>query len=212
MAYDRLVHLSFLKQWAKIEGNDDDPVLATLIDRLSDLVGRYCGRDNLGNVLPYAEPYFPMSGGNSRLSNSFILMLRHYPVMSIASVTQNGSPISALDLNTIQTGKAGYFLDQGADEPRVLRFQNVWRDGSTPIVVTYTAGYDKGKIPGALQQAVCQSAVEVYKSQAWVGYRSKSLAGETVTFDAGEAWGLSRRSQAMCDPFRNVVPDSWTGQ
>jgi len=46
---------------------------------------------------------------------------------------------------------------------------------------------------------------EVVKSQAWIGYKSKSLAGENVTFDTGANWGMSPRTLAMLGPYKDVV-------
>jgi hypothetical protein len=211
VAYDRLTNLAYVKTWLKLKGNDEDVALAALVDRASDLIGRYCGRDNLGGVYTYTENYFPEGVPTTSKGGNFKLMLRHYPVITLTGVLLNNSPVTILTNSTVTLNQAGVFIDTTVPEPRQLRFLYLWRDSTTPIQVVYTAGYTVSTIPNALQQAAIQTIVEMYKSSQWVGFRAKSLAGENVSFDPGEKWGLSPRTIGLIKPFINVVPDSWTG-
>ena len=207
--YDRLTDLQTTKAWLKVSGNNDDAVLAQLIDAMSETVGRFCGRDNLGAIIDYDDMFFPRSNLAALGNNNFSLMMRAYPVTEIVSVTVNNSPCTILDNESIMTGQAGVYLDVQDVEPRLLRFNGIFWNGVSPIRVKYKAGYEKSNVPKGLQQAVRQAVAEVYRSQGWIGYSSKAIGGETVSFDTGDSWGLSKRTQTMLGPYRNVVPFSW---
>lgn len=212
MAYDPLTTVTALKEWAKIDSNTniagaDDGLLTALVGRVSELIGRYLGRGNLGAVYTYTENYFKRLGsGMIGGPGEFDLLTRHWPVVSLSQVLMNGNnQVTILSNSTLIAGASGVFLlEDGEGEPRLLKFRNLWRDYSLPIQVTYTAGYTAVNIPLGLQQAAMTYAVEVYRSQSWAGWKSKSLAGEVVTFDEGGKWGMSKRVEMMLTPYRDL--------
>ena len=184
----------------------DDGLLQQLINVASEQIGRFCSRSNLGAVGSYTENYFKRwSSGMLGGSGEFNLVLRHYPIVTLTSVNMNGSLVPILNNQTLIAAQAGVFPLEG-EEPRVLKFRTLWRDTSVPIQVVYTAGYALNSIPAGLRQAANAYCAEIYKSTSWVGYRSKSLAGEVVSFELGESWGMSKRVQALCKPHVNDVP------
>jgi hypothetical protein len=77
---------------------------------------------------------------------------------------------------------------------------------SSPITVTYDAGYPPGSIPPPLEQAANAYAAEIFRSEAWIGKKSIAINSETTTFDTGSEWGMSDRLKAMLNPYRNVNP------
>lgn len=204
MPYDNLTTVASLKAWLRPTGNNDDAEFATLITVASDLIGRFCGRDNLGKVYTYTENYFRSGSFKTSTRQDLSLVLRHYPIVSLVSVAASGnSSVPILDQAALQSNQAGVFVQEDV-EPRMLKFR--FLQLAYPITVTYTAGYAFNLIPMTLAQACNQVAAEIFRSSQWVGLKSISMAGETTSYDAGEAWGMSKRTQAMLQPYRDVVP------
>lgn len=207
MSYDALTSVASLKLWLNVTGDGDDAELGFLINVASEMIGRYLDRENLGGVYSYNEPYFGSGGmglaGRGSRPN-WDLVLRHWPIVSLTSVTMAGTVLTILNGTTdLQSNNAGVYVLTD-NEPRILKFRWLYR--SYPINVAYTAGYTASTIPFGLRQACNQYASEIYKSASWIGYKSKSIQGETVSYDMGGEWGMSDRVQAMLQPFKDVVP------
>jgi len=206
MANDPLCELSDVKEWLGVkptEENQDD-ALDWLIQACSAQIAQFCGRDNLGSVGSYVENYRPRLA-----SNRPRMMLKHYPVVALTKVFANSVSLPIMTSAQLQTGipgttPGGVFLE---DDNRTLSFLNFCFGGGY-IQVTYTAGYDMltNTTPFGLRQAAIQFVGEVYKSSNWIGYRSKSLAGETTSFEGGVAWAMSPRTKAMLQPYVNRMP------
>lgn len=211
--YDPLCSLDEVKEWLGIPSNEQskDVLLTALIERCSESIGEYCGRDNLGAVSSYSETYFEEIAPSFRKPDAALrVVLRHYPVAALTSVQWAGQVLKILqasDLQNIQSN-SGVFLE---NDNRTLRFLGVWMPPSYgALLVNYTAGYyfDTAvagalPIPAGLRQVCMQYVGEVYKSQSWIGYRSKSIAGEVVSFEGGNKFGMSARTVAMLQPYRN---------
>lgn len=197
--YGALTTLENVKGWLKQTSPADDGHLSFLIESLSDSVGRMLGRDNLGSVESYVEVY---PGTGTRI------VLDHYPVVVLSSVTLATRAQPLLTDPTMIGTASGIFLDR---DRRTLRVSSdlVAKNGNT--VVVYTAGYATKDIPAGLEQAMNQWIGEIYKSKEWIGYTSKSLAGETVTFDKGTNFGMSPRTAAMFNPYKNRIPAMGSG-
>lgn len=193
----------------KLTSNDDDGLLTQLIAAASDGIGRFCARSNLGKIYTYTENYFKR--WTTTIANGeFDLILRHYPVTTLSQVLMNGNnAVQILNNTSIINGSAGVYLMVEDEEPRTLKFRRLFRDNTVPIQVTYQAGYPSTGIPPGLAQAANAFAAEIYRSQGWLGYKSKVLAGENINYDMGESWGMSKRVQAMLKNYINVVP--WMG-
>lgn len=213
MAYDNLTTVDSLKRWLlgatlgatsqQSAGNPDDTEYAALIQVASELIGRFCGRDNLGKVISYTENYFKRGSSKVSVRPDFDLVLRHYPVASISSVVMSNSPVTVLNEVGLQSNQSGVFLLEDV-EPRILKFQSIY--GMYPITVTYTAGYAVNAIPNPLKQAALQLASEIFRSATWIGKKSVAIAGETITYDTDGVWGMSNRIKLMIQPYVDVVP------
>lgn len=203
MPYDNLTTVPALKEWLGQETDVSDGEFGTLIQVASSIIGRYLGRDNLGSVISYTENYFRR--GN-RLNDRawFDLTLRHYPIVTVTSVTMNNTILTPISQDELQSGQSGYYVAEGDGEPRNLKFMYLAR--TNPISVAYTAGYPPNGIPFEIQQACIQFASEIFRSAQWIGMKSRGIAGETTTFDTNSSWGMSNRIRALLQPFRDVNP------
>lgn len=207
--YDPLTTVESVEVWLQDQSGNNVPSYKALIPPVSQLIGKYLGRDNLGAVNTYTENYTQRRGRVGSCAPAPIV-LRHYPVVSLSSVTLYGLSVPIINPATLSapSSATGVLLE---DDARTLSFYSVswpwptFTGSGLPICqVSYTAGltpYDQG-----LQQVANQWVGEIFKSQAWIGHKSKSLAGEVVSFDMGVNLGMSPRTLAMLQPYRNVVP------
>lgn len=203
MPYDALCTVNQVKSWLKISGAGDDGGIGPMINAASELIGRWCERENLGNVYSYSENYSKRGRYNLDLNTGFDLVLRHWPIVSITSVSLGSTSYNLLTLAQLQAGAAGYYVEED-NEPRFLKF--VGMNPVYPVNVQYTAGYAPGSVPFGLQQAAIQFCAELYRSEQWVMKKSVNVGGEVVAIDAGGTWGMSNRVQAMLQPYRDVNP------
>lgn len=136
-----------------------DPVIDQLLNELiagaSAAIESYCGRVFL--LQQWTERY----NGGKRL-----IVLNKAPVASIISVKSNG---------VIMTG---YSLDGNV----IYRDTDcaVFGNGFKTIEVVYTAGFTT--VPEDIQLLATKVVAAKYGERDRVGFRSKSLAGETVSF------------------------------
>jgi hypothetical protein len=210
MAYDNLTDVASLKRWligasviSQSTTSPDDNEYAALIQVASELIGRFCGRDNLGSVYTYTENYFKRGSSKLGVRLDFDLVLRHYPVTALTSVVVNSSPIVLLNEAGLQAAQAGVYLLEDI-ESRILKFQYLY--ALYPITVTYAAGYAANAIPSPLKQAANQFASEIFRSNTWIGKKSAAIAGETITYDTNGVWGMSNRVKMLIQPYVDVVP------
>jgi len=203
--YANLTTLPAVKRILKIADIEtaDDELLTSLIESASDLIGRYCSRDNLGEVITYAETYWqrPPSGVTTfKFPN---VLLNHYPAVTITSAVSGTRDLPVL--TTVETETvSGVFLQ---DDRRTLSFLNTpWLQSVAPLIVTYTAGYAPADIPGGLALAARMLVIELYRSPQSLGYKSRGVSGENQVFDDFTKFGMSGRIAAMLQPYRNMVP------
>lgn len=201
--YDTLTTVPAVKAWANVTGANDDPEIAILIPVASELIGRFCGRENLGAVLPYTENYFGPTRNMSGPGVNFDVILRHWPVVTLTSVTLANTSLPILQPTQLQQNLSGAYLQEDYEARIVKCFYTI---RTYPITVVYTAGYAAGSVPRPLQQACAQFVMEILRSNKWVGLKSSVLAGETTSYDLGGSFGMSNRVQKMLAPFLNLVP------
>ena len=202
MAYDSLCTLGQVKQWLKITTAGDDAGVSAMIMPASEMIGRFCNRDNLGGVYSYTENYTK----KSRTLNdqySLDLVLRHWPIVSVTSVYVGQTPLTALTGLQVQQWTPGYYIEEDV-APRILKI--IGYPPTFPVQVTYTAGYAPGSIPFQLQQACIQLAGELFRAESWVDKKSVNVGGEVVSGDMGNSWGMSDKVKAMLMPFRDINP------
>lgn len=202
--YAPLTTVASVKAWSDNTGTANDGQIQTIIGRASELVGKYCGRANLGEVLTFNETRFTRG---KRLFQQRIwdLVLRQYPIVSITSILINNNVIQTITPTQLMAGQSGVFIDD-ALEPRLLKFVGIDVVDPGIVNVIYTAGYNGiGNIPGGLQQAVDQYVVEIMRSAKFVNLKSESMAGETTSYDMGGDWGMSNRVSSMLQPYKDVA-------
>lgn len=202
MAYAKLTTVADVKGWLRNTSSSDDALLGALIDSLSAQAGLYLGRDNLGSIETYAERYrVPRCGSVVEPAR---LMLRHYPVTALTGVSASGQAMAIVDPLDPGAG-AGAYLES---DNRTVAFSGaiVPGNGLGVMLVSYQAGYPKP--PPGISQAMNQWVGEVVKAQGWIGKTSESLAGQTVSFEQGRQWNMSKRTKEMFEPYRDRIPAS----
>lgn len=208
---DPLCTLDEVKRWLKIPPTEDDQddLLQDLINGCSQQIAEYCGRDNLGAIETVQE--------NRTVSSSVVarpnprILLRKYPVVTLVSIVWNNVVQTLLTPTQVQTQQGGWFLE---DDQRTLTALGLYMPPSYGYVqINYTAGYQltgaeviQQATPGGLSRAAIQWVGELYKASDWIGYKSKSLGGENVSFEGGNSWGMSPRTKAMLQPFVDRMP------
>jgi hypothetical protein len=199
--YGPLTTLERVKLWLGQTAVTDDTKLEALIAATGDFVGRQLSRDNLGSLETYVETYFLDEYLAPGRTKQLQLVLDHYPVTTLTSVAQGVSSLGIVTDPAQLARASGVWLER---DHRTLRFLSL--PSAAPVTITYTAGYAEDEIPQGLVQAATQFVSEIYKSKDWIGYTSKALAGETVSYDVGRVWGASPRTRAMFQPYVNRIP------
>lgn len=213
--YDVLCQLMDVKMWMDIPQNDSsrDAQISALIKPVSQLIGRFCGRDNLGAVLSYTERHAPKNYGLP-MNKDPKVFLQRYPVVTLTQVTMGyntGSGATAIPIVTDPTSSTGAYLDE--DLRTIWLLGTSFQAWSGPVVITYTAGYVGFNTPGQtmtvpeeLTQAAAQWIKEILTSKQFTGFKSQSMGQQTVSYDLGNSWAMSNRTKAMLMPHRNVAP------
>lgn len=124
------------------------------------------------------------------------LLLRDWPVASVSLLKIDGQVIPAVDPADRTIGR-GYIIDKETIYLRGYRFTL----GVKNVSINYVAGY--ATIPADVQQAVIEIAGQAYKEKDWIGFISKSLAGETVTFARA---GIPDSAKITVRAYERVYP------
>jgi hypothetical protein len=161
-----LTTLAKVKQYGKITSFEDDLLLLRLIDAASSTVEKFCSRE-----FASASRVEVRDGTGTRK-----MMLRHFPVTAVASLTINGrvipprpSPLASGYTHDDECIKlTGYAFDDGVDN----------------VEVVYTGGLET--VPADVDAAVCEMVCTRYQGTDRLGIKSKGLAGETIVFDVDD--------------------------
>lgn len=140
----------------------DDPLIQRLITSASETMRREMG--DIFNAADYSEVYDGTGTG--------LLFLRHKPIIAVASV-QFGPPTSRVSLVV----NVDYIVNSYGI--RFLAGRSV--KGIANYAVSYSAGY--AAIPSDISEKTAKIAALRYKEAERLGQTSKTLAGETITFD-----------------------------
>jgi len=121
------------------------------------------------------------------------LTLPEYPVTAVALLEIDGQAIPAQS----GIGRPGYrFTDM-----QIILDGYRFSCGHANVHVRFTAGY--ASVPADIEQAVNELVALRYKERDRIGHRSKSLAGETVSFVTA---ALPDSAKAILAPYARVVP------
>jgi hypothetical protein len=183
-----LCQLSDVKGWLTLSQSQtsEDTLLSRLITAVSYDFGRETQRPDFAPAQDYVE--VREGDGGDRI------VLRHWPVNSVASITIQGSPVVEIPESTDDVSP-GYWIDTDLDPER--RWE-VYLDGGVyvftdlaQISIHYNAGYDNSPSGSGLPQDVQQACIEWtahrYKSRQWIGqtqkhiYYGQSQEGETLS-------------------------------
>lgn len=163
MATGDLTTLANVKDWLTITGSADDARITRVVTAASQFMQKWLSR----TITP-ATSYSEKRNGNGKSQ----MMLRNYPIVSVASVAINGVSIPAAPSSTA----SGYLFD---DDTIYL---NGYDFGKSPqgVAVSYTAGF--AAVPPDLEQACIELVSLRLKERTRVGEVSKNLGGEVVAF------------------------------
>lgn len=187
-----LTTLAHVKNWAEVDGTNDDTVIQMCLVGLSRYIYNRTGRATLGPHVNLSQVY---NG-----SGSNILALRDWPVVSLTSVYVNGVSMalsSGYGIGGVAvTGSERKFIailaamSGASNYPILSSSPGIFHRGTNNIQVNYQAGY--GYVPEDLEQAVCEGVSLNYKRKAWQDMKSES---QSTTGSSGttthQDWHLS---------------------
>jgi len=130
-----------------------------------------------------------------------ILFFKYPPVSAVTSLYINGILQTQITSSPADYDKAGYFFTSD----HIAIRGDCFHRGRDNIQVTYTGSdYTADATALADLEQTCVEAVAwAYREIDRLGQRSKSLAGEVVSFDMG---ALSERAQRVIQRYTRVIP------
>ena len=175
----------------------DDAIIETVIDAVSAKFDRYCGRA-LAKATD-ASLYLDGSG-------EAVILLPRYPVVSIASVVEDGT---ALTVGDDEDDAILY-----ANEGMIKKVGAIWRPGSQNVLLTsFVAGYVvQGVTPGTGETALpadlklaaltqVAADFQAFKKRDW-GEVSRTFPDGSVT--RSETGALLKEVQRVLDGYRDI--------
>jgi hypothetical protein len=180
-----LTTLAAVKLWLKTPSGDtsSDALLQQLITAYSEFVRSWTNRD------------FDVRQYTITRSGNFNSAMRvpQYPIISIDSLGIDGQPVTAqsrFGAQGFRFGDASIYLDGMS-----------FGVGQGNVTVTYTAGYPV--IPADISQAVVELVASQFTRADRIGYNSKSLAGEVVSFDTRD---VPATVMTVLKMYQNILP------
>lgn len=182
-----LTTLVVLKDWLGIPASsvDDDEILTRLITAVSSAVETYLGRAMTSAA---RTEYYTCRGGT-------VLLLQHYPITAVATLTVDGEAIPAYSSLT----GAGYIIQTSKLLLNGYTFSTPCSTDHNNVTVVYTAGYST--IPGDIEQAAIHLISLRYRERDRIGQQSKILAGETVRYSV---FDMPPDVKAVLDQYREL--------
>ena len=182
-----IVSLDDLKEHLNISASDttDDAELSRTLLVATEMAERHCNR-----ALRRKTVTDTFDGDTDAL------LLRNAPVLSVTSVVENGTTLSATDYTL--DASAG-ILYRGSS---TACFE--WLDGRQVVTVTYVAGYTNP--PQIAQQAVLELTRHLWQTQRG-NVALPTLGGVddyTYAANSGQAWSLPNRVRELLAPL--VMP------
>lgn len=186
------VSLDDAKQWIGVKGDDFDQQIALLADAVSAFIERHTGRTFVQRT--YTAETYNGSGTN-------FLRLRHFPVVSVTTLTvtrtEDGSPETLtegtdFDVDTV----AGLIKLRSVAAPFDRLFQNV--------SITYVAGQGVRESIDVDARALCLEMLKIiwHRHRADTGFGSVVTAFSSGSLVQSEAW--PRHIQSSLRDLRRV--------
>ncbi len=186
-----LAVLADLKTYLGISSASADAELQRMLDIASVMVEQYCERTFL------TATYTVKRSGH----NTDLLLLKNTPITAISALYIDGTAVAASSDGLLVPG---FVFDATGEPPGVwLVGGQLFTQGRKNISITYTAGYGSGAIPMDIQHATIEIAAQTMREKDWIGYSSKTLAGETVSFLRN---AFPDSAKTALDPYRRIYP------
>lgn len=186
MATGDLTTLANVKQYSAITIATDDALLTRMISALSTFVQTWLNRTIA--LAPYTDVINGVGGQKVQFAN--------YPVTAVSSLTIDGQVIPAAP-----SPRTSFWTGYVFDSQQIMVSGYCLTRGFQNIAIAYTAGY--ATTPADIEQAVLEIIDLRYKQRANQGYVSKSLAGETVTFDKKD---MSASTLTLLQNYQRIAP------
>lgn len=161
-----LTTLPRVKEWLAITAPTNDALLSRLISAASDYIETYLSR----NIARTSYQSYRDGHGGRRL------MLRNYPVVFLTTLKVGGVSVPP------SVGGSPGFVHTETSVTLVGGY--VFEVGASNVYLEYVAGYDP--IPSEIEQACIDLVSLRYRERDRIGLTSKSLAGESITFNTRE--------------------------
>ncbi len=178
--------LADTKLWLGVTSSTDDTLLTNLIVAASAFIETWVSR-TLGQATYTAETYDGPGGVR--------LALRNYPVLSISALSIDGISIP----QSTSPAANGWVLS--SSKAGVVLRGYTFSEGVENVLVTYSAGY--ATTPPDVAQA-CKELVGLrYKERDRIGFVSKAISGEVVTYSQKD---MSEGIKTLLNSYREVRP------
>ena len=198
-----IVTKSDVKLYAGITTTNQDALIDSLIPASLTAIGSFCNRD-----FSYQSSVTEYRDGN----DSKRMQLANYPICLVSSVYIDGFLIP----KSSNRG-SGWVANPGSRTLFLLGYR--FDRGIRNVEVNLSCGFgDDGGVnpwPADLQNALCMYIITRIKERERLGVGSKSLAGESVGFEAtsgtsGGSLGIPSAAKNVLENYLNTVPE--TGQ
>lgn len=178
-----------VQQYLGLAAGTDDALFARLISAC-------------GNALETAVSRRLLSAARSATLDGHgkpVLLCPDYPVSAVTALTLDGVAIAPAPPG--DTFSAGYRFDA----TRIwLQGGAVFSRGQGNVSLSYTAGYAPDSAEASVLEQLCIESVALkYKQKDFVGYASKALAGETVSFVQQD---FPPAVKSLLQNFTRVIP------
>lgn len=173
-----LTTIEKVKEWLKLQTtSSDDELLLRLIDAASAFIEGWLGFSVLRHeVIKYCD-------GNGK--DEFVLTSPY--IRSINTISVDGRSIP-----NDQYRHADWWI--------ILK-NGCFSRGRRNVCISYDMGFDT--VPADIENAVIELIGLAYNERDRIGFQSKSLAGETVSFFTG---AMSERSKLALEQYKQVIP------
>ena len=178
-----LTTLDNVKAWLGVTNTDSDELLSRLIAAASQFIQTWAGRSFA------VQDYSERRDGNGGRQ----MLFADFPVLSVSRVAVNRREIPPI----VEAGDNGYSFT-----PSKLTLDGfVFNRGELNVLLEYKAGYET--VPADVEQACIEMIALRFKERDRIGFQSKSLAGETVTFFIKD---MTDSAQSILNGYRKVAP------
>lgn len=186
-----LTTLAAVKQWLQLTGTTaSDDLLNTLIASCSAYIEAWLSRSIL------QATYTETRNG----VGSPIMVLRQFPIISVASVSLNGNtllprPPLSPSMTVTGTDYPGYVFD----DVSVMLDGGVFYKGFQNVTIVYDAGY--ATVPPDIDHACVEMIGDWFTYKGRIGVLSQSIEGQTTSFTDIP---ITKRARGVLDQYRRM--------